>query len=178
MPALHRVPRKESELDTSELLKLDSAVRHLVSQDSFASAVAQLEEELARSSETFVWTTVDLQSLPVELPRDIKSGWIFHLRRDVPSGAHYHPNSVQHMALVAGRGIADIAGERRPMVPFSSAATPEDRWLVIGEGVSHEFTPECGDVTVISFHTSTAEELEEVESGTGGLRHYEGADAS
>ena len=164
-------------MDEADLRTLDSAVQRLLEQESFSAALARLEEELVQSTETFVWTTVDLPSIPVEFPDDIKSGWVFHLRRDVPSGAHYHPNSVQHMVLVAGRGAADIAGERRPMLPFRSPAAPEDRWLVIGQGVAHEFIPEAGDMTVVSFHTCTAEELEEVECDTDAMRHYEGSDA-
>ncbi len=164
-------------MDVADLRRLDAAVGHLLAEVSFAATLASLREELARSTETFVWTTLHLSAIPVELPDAIESGWVFHLRKDVPSGAHYHPNSVQHMVIVAGQGVSEIGGERRPAVPFTSSAPVEDRWLVIGQGVAHEFTPVAGDMTVISFHTCTAEELEEVDCESGGVRHYEGADA-
>ncbi len=164
-------------MDAAGLRVLDAAVTHLLEQEWFAATVARLEGELAGSTESFVWATVELQSIPIELPDGIQSGWIFHLRRDVASGAHYHPNSVQHMALVAGEGVAVVGGERFPMVPFDSPAPREDRWLVIGQGVTHEFVPHARDMTVVSFHTCGAEELEEVECDTGGMRHYEGPGA-
>ncbi len=164
-------------MTSPNLSALDSAVRHLLGQPSFAATLADLERELANSTATFVWATVDLDSIPAELPGEIESGWIFHLRRDVPSGAHYHPNSIQHMTLVAGGGEAVLGGERSAMVPFDAPAPVEERWIVIGEGVPHEFVPTGGDMTVVSFHTCGAEELEEVECDSGHLRHYEGPEA-
>lgn len=162
-------------MDQNGLRKLSSAVEYLLSQESFSSAVGLLRQELARSTATFVWATVDIDSIPVDLPEGIKSGWIFHLRKDIPSGAHYHPNSVQHMVLVAGQGASNVAGELKPMVAFTSpSASLADKWLIIGEGVAHEFIPRCEDMTVVSFHTCDADELEEVECATGGARRYEG----
>lgn len=160
-----------------DLRALDLAVAHILEQESFAASVSKLEDELAQSASTFVWTTVDMESLPVDLPGEIGSVWIFHLRQDVPSGAHYHPNSVQHMAVVTGGGRALVGGEHRIMAPFQSGASLEDRWLVIPQGVAHEFTPEGTNMTVVSFHTCGAEELEEVECATGGMRYYEGPEA-
>lgn len=155
-----------------DLRALDAAVRHLLELPSFTTTVAGLAEELAESTGTFVWATIDLRSIPVEFPDGIKSGWIFHLRRDVPSGAHYHPNSVQHMTIVAGGGQGIVAGVRRPVVSFHSSAPPEDRWLVIPEGAAHEFVPEGGAMTVISFHTCDSDELEEIECDSGDMRFY------
>lgn len=161
-------------MDVTDLSQLSSAVEYLMRQDSFSETLTRLREELARTTETFVWETVDLASIPVDLPAKIRSGWAFHLRRDVPSGAHSHPNSVQHMALVSGRGISDVGGVRRAMVPFATpAATPAGVWLVIGEGVTHEFLPEGEDMTVVSFHTCAADALEEVGRGTGNVRRSE-----
>lgn len=161
----------------SNLSELDAAVRYLVGLEWFRDTVAGLELELAKTGDTFVWATVDLGSMPVELPEAIKSGWIFRLRRDVPSGAHFHPNSVQHMVLVAGQGEAEVAGVRTRMVPFNSAAVVSERWLVIEQGGAHEFFPQGEDMTVVSFHTCSPEELEEVECDSGDLRHYEGPNA-
>jgi hypothetical protein len=62
------------------------------------------------------------------------------------------------------------------MIRFGSPADSlADIWCVIGEGVSHEFFPEEEDMIVVSFHTSAANELEEVACETGEKRLYEGA---
>lgn len=161
----------------SDLSTLDAAVAYVVGLEWFRETVAGLAVELAQTSDTFVWATVDLASLPGELPDAIKSGWIFHLRRDVPSGAHYHPNSIQHMVMVSGQGEAQVDGVRSRMVHFDSAADVSERWLVIEQGVAHELFPQGEDMTVVSFHTCSPAELEEVECDSGDLRHYEGPDA-
>ena len=161
-------------VDETDLQKLSWAIDYLLTQESFSITVERLKDELAQSTETFVWATVDLDSIPCELPDGIKSGWIFQLRRDVPSGAHYHPNSIQHVVLVSGQGASNVAGERKPMVPFASpTASLTDKWLVIDQCVAPEFMPEREDMTVVSFHTIDPDELEEVECETGDTRRYE-----
>lgn len=165
-------------MDGTDVQKLSSAVEYLLDQESFSSTVERLKGELAQSAETFVWETVGVDSIPSALPVSIRSCWIFQLRKDVPSGAHYHPNSVQHMVLVGGQGTSNVGGIRRPMIPFASPDhSLADKWLIIGENVPHEFIPEREDMTVVSFHTCDTSELEEIECETGGVRLYEGPDS-
>jgi hypothetical protein len=161
-------------MDLSELEKLHVAVEWLLRQDSFSRAVERLRVELSRSQEPFVWTTVALDTIPVALPAPIKSCWIFLLKHDVPSGSHYHANSVQHMVALNGHGRSNVGGVERTMIPFGLARhSIEEKWHVIGEGIPHEFFPEGEDMTVVSFHTCAAAELEEIASGSGARRIYE-----
>lgn len=164
-------------MDEPGLRKMSLAVEFLLQQESFGSALTRLRSELAGSADTFVWSTLEIPSPPFELPEEIKSGWIFHLRSDVPSGCHYHPNSVQCMVVVFGQGQANIGDQHRDIVPFGSSSSPADDWLIIDRGVSHEFVPAGGDMTVVSFHTCAADELKEIECGTGSTRLYEAPDA-
>ena len=161
-------------MNLNDLERLNAAVESLLRQESFSRAVERLRSELSGSQEPFVWSTVALDTISVALPAPIKSCWIFLLRRDVPSGCHYHPNSVQHMIAVDGHGRSKVGGVERTMVPFgSSGHSLEEKWHVIGEGVPHEFFPEGEDMTVVSFHTCEAAELEEVACGSGASRIYE-----
>ena len=164
-------------MNLNDLKKLHAAVESLLRQESFPRAVESLKLELSRSSEPFVWATVDLSTMDVALPTSIKSGWIFLLRSNVPSGCHYHPNSVQHMVALNGHGKSKVRGVERAMIPFGRAGHPiEEKWYVIGEGVPHEFFPEGEDMTVISFHTCEAFELEEIACGNGTSRKYESSE--
>lgn len=164
-------------MDEADLEILSRAVESLLGQPAFSATLERLEAELARSTHNYVWVSVDLSSISGELPQGIRSCWIFHLRRDVPSGAHFHPNSVQHMVMVRGKGTSNVDGVLRPLVPFRSPdAALADRWLVIAQGVSHEFTPDGENMTVISFHTCHAGELVEIDCRTGTARHYEPPD--
>jgi len=164
-------------VNLNDLKKLNAAVESLVRQESFPRAVERLRLELNGSPEPFVWSTVDLDTLGVALPPSIKSGWIFLLRSDVPSGCHYHPNSVQHMVVLNGQGRSKVGAVERPMIPFGRAGhSIEEKWYVIEEGVPHEFFPEGEHMTVVSFHTCAAFELEEIACGNGNSRKYEPTD--
>ena len=158
------------------LQELNDAVELLVNQKSFAQAVNELSNAVVHSPEPFVWSVVDLNSLESTLPDHIKSCWIFVLKKDVPSGCHYHPNSVQHMVVIKGQGTSKVGEESRRMLMFGSAHALEDVWYVIGKGVPHEFFPEREDMTVVSFHTCAEDQLEEVACDTGERRLYEGTE--
>jgi hypothetical protein len=161
-------------MDEADLGLLSRAVESFLGRETFSAALERLESELARSTQNYVWDSVELGSIPCQLPQGIRSCWIFHLRRDVPSGAHFHPNSVQHMVMVRGKGTSNVGGVLRPLVPsLSPDASLADRWLIIAQGVPHEFTPDSENMTVVSFHTCQAGELVEVDCGTGTVRHYE-----
>jgi mannose-6-phosphate isomerase-like protein (cupin superfamily) len=161
-------------MNAARLRALDASARRLARGAAFARSEQRLRRELAASPEPFVWTVLPLAGLGV--PAAIKSCWMFVLRRGTWSGAHYHPNSIQHMVVVHGRGIARIGGIERRIASRGRALA--DRCCVIGKGTPHEFLPEGRDMTVVSFHTCTAEELEEIAAGTGAARHYRPAGAA
>lgn len=170
-------PTLERPVNLRDLAKLHAAAESLLRQESFSSAIERLRVELSGSSEPFVWSTVDMDTISVALPAAIRSCWIFLLKRDVPSGCHYHPNSIQHMIVLNGQGRSEVGGVERAMIPFGSARhTLEEKWHVIGKGVPHEFFPEGEDMAVVSFHTCEAAELEEISYGSGASRLYEPSD--
>jgi mannose-6-phosphate isomerase-like protein (cupin superfamily) len=161
-------------MSSERLESLDRAVKVLLGQAAVRDAIAGLKVDIQSSPEPFVWSVVDCEALGDTLPADIKSGWIFVLRRDTPSGAHHHPNSVQHMVMVEGAGRSVVAGQERRMLRFGSAGVaPRDLWYVIDRNVTHEFFPEGEDVVVISFHTCEPDQLVEVAEGSGHVRRYE-----
>ncbi|MEW6207684.1 MAG: hypothetical protein AB1631_04905 [Acidobacteriota bacterium] len=162
-------------MNINDLEKLNTAAEFLVDQKTFSEIIERLSEEISHSHEPFVWSVIDLNSMDCELPESIKSCWIFVLKKDVPSGCHYHPNSIQHMVMIEGQGMSKVAGISRKMVQFgSSNDSLADIWCVIGRGVPHEFFPEEKDMIVVSFHTCEANELEEIACDTGEKRLYEG----
>lgn len=155
------------------LQQLNDAVAELVTHPPIRRVVESLKEQLPNTSEPFVWSTIDLESVTTPLPDDIKSGWIFVLKQDVPSGCHYHPNSIQHMVMIEGAGtskVGTIPGRMKLFDPQGCGL--EEAWYVIPEGVPHEFFPEGKDVVVVSFHTCYADELEEISCASGASRNY------
>lgn len=161
------------DMNTSDLEQLTAAVEFLIDQKTVAQTIEQLSQEIEHSTEPFVWSVVDLNSIDRPLPGRIKSGWIFVLKKDVSSGCHYHPNSVQHMATIKGQGMSKVGGEHKPLVQFGADTSAAEKWVIIDQNVPHEFFPEKENMVVISFHTCEAGELEEVGCDTGEKRLYE-----
>jgi len=158
------------------LPQLSSAVARIIAQLNTHALMRALKEEIKQTPEPFVWAVLDLESISGYLPDNIKSCWIFVLKRDAPSGCHYHPNSIQHMVMIEGEGTAKIGSLTSEMKRFDTAnSSLSDVWCVIDEGVPHEFFPRRSDMVVISFHTCSANELEEISCDSGLTRIYEPA---
>ena len=159
------------------LPQLNEAVEELITRPSYRNLVNTLKDQLPHTSEPFVWSTIDSDSLSVQLPETIKSCWIFVLKKDVPSGCHYHPNSIQHMVMIEGEGTSRVGGVSREMRRMGEPGTSlDDVWYVIREGVTHEFFPSGSDLVVVSFHTCASDELEEISCDSGAARNYESKD--
>ena len=155
------------------LSELNEAVAQLISRPAVHSLIEDLKQQLPHTAEPFVWSTIDLQSLTAPLPDTIKSGWIFVLKKDVRSGCHYHPNSIQHMVMIEGEGTSKVGDDSRQMKRFADRDSPlENIWYVIPEGTPHEFFPTEKDMVVVSFHTSASDELDEVSCDSGATRTY------
>ena len=153
-------------MTTNDLDKLSTAVEFLINHNPVVETIERLDHEVDHSSEPFVWSVIDLSSILHQLPETIKSGWIFVLKKDVSSGCHYHPNSIQHMIAVKGQGMSKVGGESKRLL--------SNTWVVIEKNVPHEFVPEGENMVVVSFHTCEANELEEIGCDTGEKRLYEG----
>ena len=158
----------------TDLPKLNDAVRELIKRPATHDLIDNLKGQLQNTPEPFVWSTIDLESLTTPIPEAIKSCWVFVLKKDVPSGCHYHPNSIQHMVTVEGEGTSRVGGVSRQMRRLDEPdCSLDDIWYVIPEGVPHEFFPTGADVVVLSFHTCESEALEEISCDSGATRIYE-----
>src|SRR5687767_8807954 len=129
------------------LPQLNEAVAQLITRPVIHGVVDSLKKQLQNTPEPFVWSAIELESVKTPLPESIRSCWIFVLKRDVPSGCHYHPNSIQHMVMVEGEGKSKVGVDSRQMKSFGdSGGSLEDVWYVIPEGVPHEFFPTGTDM--------------------------------
>ncbi|HKP83917.1 MAG TPA: hypothetical protein VJT69_18015 [Pyrinomonadaceae bacterium] len=154
------------------LPQLNEAVAQLIARPEIHSLVDTLKKQLPQTSEPFVWSAIDLESITSPLPDSIRSCWVFVLKKDVPSGCHYHPNSIQHMVMVEGDGTSKVGPDSDQMKRFGEGSL-DDVWYVIPEGMPHEFFPTGRDMVVLSFHTCASDELEEISCDSGATRNYE-----
>jgi len=158
------------------LPQLNEAVARIIAEPNTPGLIHSLKEEIKQTAEAFVWVTLDLQTISGYLPDNIKSCWIFVLKKDTPSGCHYHPNSIQHMAMIEGAGSAKVGSATSEMKRWDAAhGSLAEVWYVIDEGIPHEFFPRKSDMVVISFHTCAANELEEISCDSGATRIYKPA---
>ena len=154
---------------TDYLSQLNDAVAELIARQAIRDLAENLKNELPDTEEPFVWSTIDMESISAQLPDSIKSCWMFVLKKDVPSGCHFHPNSIQHMVVIEGEGTSKIGSVSDQLKRFGES---DDGWCVIPEGVPHEFFPTMSDMVVISFHTCQSEELQEISCDSGAAREY------
>ena len=136
-----------------------------------AEAVDVARRMLATPREPFGWRFIDLGVL--ELPNGIRSGAVFVLPAGTTPPGHQHPNSIQHMRVLAGRAAVTLRSRESTAQhdPVRYGVGEERSWLVIPRGVMHqiEVLPE-GELVVLSFHTVAEEDLLEVSAA--GERTY------
>jgi hypothetical protein len=159
-------------MQETDLSKLTSLVKIMLRNRSILSIIEKLKAQLLDSNEPFVWATLSNQLIGGEFPTGINSAWIFVLRPRYHTSSHYHPNSIQHTAVIEGDGWAKICNQEVELQLFNSHDI-QPIWYVIGKSVSHEFVTRDSPVVVISFHTCSADELIEVETKSGSRRLYE-----
>jgi quercetin dioxygenase-like cupin family protein len=134
-----------------------------------AEAVEVARQMLASSREPFGWRFLDLGAR--QLPDDIRSGAVFVLPAGTTPPGHHHPNSIQHMRVLAGRALVTLWPAERAARHDRYGVGTERPWLVIPRGVVHqiEVMPES-ELVVLSFHTVPEDELLEVSAA--GARTY------
>ena len=165
-----------------EILKtLDELVRSENVVARIERIVDRVRAELARKPDALMtWEPVAIDLFGENLPRSIRSAWIFVLRAGVDTGAERHPNSHQRMMTFAGTGDMkidiksaknDVAAEseiewRSNVLISDSHATLEQRWISIQPNVWHRpVIPNGAEWVVVSFHTVPATELIEERPG-------------
>ena len=154
----------------SYLNNLNYFVENILSDAYTIELIKNLKLEINKSDEPFQGKAIDIKLVQHVLPKEIMSAWIFILKKNIPSMAHYHPNSIQHTVMIEGKGKVMIGNRVHDLKLFDSTA--ENIWLIIDNNVPHEFFPEDEDMIVISFHTCAPENLMEVKCATGEMRIY------
>ena len=160
----------DPELDLTEQLgatlpALDALIEGEL-RPQIAEAVGVARRMLATSREPFGWRFIDLGAR--DLPGGIRSGAVFVLPAGATPPGHHHPNSIQHMRVLAGQAVVTLRSTESSARYGVGAERP---WLVIPRGVVHQIAvlPD-GELVVLSFHTVPEEDLLEVSAA--GERTY------
>jgi hypothetical protein len=133
-----------------------------------ASNLQQIGERVLASlargpSAIEAWETVPLEVYGSgTLPDEIRSSWVFVLRRGVTTGAERHPHSRQRMVSLSGGGdfqVHDGNQWRSHFLVTDRSAPLEERWISIPPNTWHQGIVGEKDWLVVSFHTAASGEL-------------------
>ena len=149
--------------DLEILTALDSAVANPRITRHVADALPALELRLRLDPSAIMsWEPIPLETYG-PLPPEIRSSWIFILRKGITTGAERHPNSHQRMMSFRGSGDfpvqRDGKWESRRLTSDRSAPLTE-RWVSIPPFTWHQGIVDPDENwVVVSFHTVLASEL-------------------
>jgi hypothetical protein len=151
------------------LERLDAAVRDSGAAARISRIVERVDGILARDPEAIeAWEPIPLDVYGGSLPEEIRSSWVFVLRRGVATGAERHPNSRQRMVSWRGTGdfqVHDGQRWRSHLMTSGPDGSLVERWISIPPNTWHQGVVGDADWAVVSFHTVPAGELIEERPG-------------
>lgn len=152
------------DIKEKEILKLlDIAVKQDSIKQNMIGVIQRVEQTLKDNPETYMsWEPIPLDLFKQALPSEIKSSWVFNLRKNTTTGAERHPNSIQRMMSYKGHG--DF--QTKPDLEWKSNFLESDfdgeiekRWISIPINVWHQGIVSDENWIVISFHTAEVSDL-------------------
>lgn len=151
---------------------LGSLIEEWRRHESVVAIARELTDELLAGSAPFVGRALPQDLVRGRLPWPIRSAWVFVLRPKTRNPAHVHPNSIQYTAVIEGGGRCTAGDREIELEPFDPERFGRTL-LVFPAGAAHSFEPDSRPLVVLSFHTSTAEDLLEIEVDSGESRRYD-----
>jgi len=150
---------------------LDNAVKEDNIKQHMIGVIQRVEQALENDPKALMtWEPIPLSMYKQQLPSEIKSSWVFNLRKITTSGAHRHPNSIQRMMSYKGHGDfqtkPDLKWESN-LLKSDFEGDIEKRWISIPINIWHQGLVSDENWIVISFHTAEVSELieERLEDG-------------
>ena len=152
------------EIKEKKILELlDSAVKEEGIKQHMIGAIQRVEQALESDPKAIMsWESIPLDLYKLQLPGEIKSSWVFILRRNTITGAERHPNSIQRMMSYKGYGDFQTKRDNEWESNFlerSFEGDIEKRWISIPINVWHQAVVGNENWIVISFHTAEVHEL-------------------
>lgn len=153
------IVREEKEI----LEQLDKAVKEEDIKQHLMGVIQRVEQSLKENPESLMsWEPIPLELFKQKLPNEIKSSWVFNLRKNSTTGAERHPNSIQRMMSYKGHGDFQTKPEKEWKSNFLESdleGAIEKRWISIPINVWHQGIVSNENWIVISFHTAEVSEL-------------------
>ncbi len=151
----------QNELQLLEIL--DKAVQEETLKKHMEGVIQRVEKALQDAPDAMMsWEPIPLNLYSQKLPDEIKSCWVFNLRKYKTTGAERHPNSIQRMMSYKGTGDFQTKPGETWQSNFLESDRDKDvskRWLSIPVNVWHQGVVSEQNWVVLSFHTVEVSEL-------------------
>lgn len=142
---------------------LDIAVLDKSIKQQIDAIVKRVEKALENDPKSVMaWEPIPLDLYNKQLKSDIKSSWVFILRKNICTGAERHPNSIQRMMSYKGYGNLQTRTDLKwdsNLLESDFNGEIEKRWISIPTNVWHQGLVGDENWVVISFHTAKVSEL-------------------
>jgi hypothetical protein len=142
---------------------LDNAVKEEGIRQHMINVIQRVEQALENDPKALLsWEPIPLDLYKQKLPSEIKSSWVFNLRKNTTTGAERHPNSIQRMMSYKGHGDFQTKPDLKWESNFLESdfgGDIEKRWISIPINVWHQGLVSDENWIVISFHTAEVSEL-------------------
>lgn len=158
---------------------LDSVVLDKRIKQYLDTIIDRVEKTLDNDPNSLMaWEPIPLDLYYQQLSSEIKSSWVFILKKNLITGAERHPNSIQRM--MSYKGYGDF--QTKPNQQWDSNFLKSDfgdniekRWISIPLNTWHQGIVGDENWVVISFHTAGVSELieERLEDGDENLIHQQ-----
>ncbi len=87
-------------MSLNNLQKATGLISSKAENENVKSSITLLKDELKNPKEQFVWKTLGEYLNNNELAEEFKSAWVFIIRKNTPSKAHYHPHSRKYTTVI------------------------------------------------------------------------------
>jgi hypothetical protein len=158
---------------------LDSAVLDKRIKHHLDAIVDRVEKTLETDINALMaWEPIPLDLYNQKLTSEIKSSWVFILRKNSTTGAERHPNSIQRMMSYKGYGDFQTKPNEHWDSNFLESdfeGKVEKRWISIPINTWHQGIVGDENWVVISFHTAGVSDLieERPENGNESSIHQQ-----
>jgi len=142
---------------------LDKAVEEEHIRQHMIGVIQRVEKKLEEDPSAIMsWEPIPLDLYRQKLPDEIKSCWVFDLRKGSTTGAERHPNSIQRMMSYQGHGDFQTKPDSSWESHFLDSNFNEEiekRWISIPVNIWHQGIVSEENWIVLSFHTAEVSEL-------------------
>jgi hypothetical protein len=145
-------------IEMLDIAVLDKRINQRI--DKIVKRVERALENDPKSA--MAWEPIPLDLYNQQLTSDIKSCWVFVLRKNTSTGAERHPNSIQRMMSYKGYGDLQTRADFKwvsNLLESDFDGEIEKRWITIPANVWHQGVTGNENWVVISFHTAEVSEL-------------------